>query len=238
MHTRDDIKGTYRAPKSVEKFLLKFGGKTPHGEPHYRLVHTSSRYMKFGGVWNEWPDGINIQDRGGLTLTDAGLVVPGDCKPIRQVAEVREFLMYGHIEGRWLVERWQPAHMYGSREAWERMTVPGHPELPMLGPYPEFGEYMMCSEPTVIIPSESQLERVIQQCEFLRNDHHASVEQAVIEHYNEGVEKYEREQQAVGERLRLQMLDAMIPDNRVSLSAGRHREHLARLAGVKEHCGN
>lgn len=238
MPTRDDVHGNYRAPKTVEDFLLKSGGKNPHGEPNYRLVHSSCRRVKRGGVWNVWPEGASLQDRGGVKHTEAGLVVPTGYKPISQIAEMREITKYGHMGGRWILERWCPAHMYGTRKAWERLTVPGHPDLGMLGPYPEFGDYELASTGMVTIPDLSQLEKAIQECEFLRNDHPATVEQAVIEAYNEAVEEYEKEAKAARESLEMEMMDAMIPDNRISLAAGRHRESLAKRLGIREHCGN
>lgn len=235
---RDDVHGLYLPPESVNIFLLRFGGKTPLGEPNYRLIHTACRWMKMGGLWNEWPDKANLQDRGGLSMSPGGILSPTGHKPIRQIPETREFLKYSHISNRWILERWCPAHMFGSREAWEKQTVPDHNDLLLLGPYPERGDYMMVSEPTEHVPEQTQLEQAIQNCEFQKSKHHASVEQAVIEAVNEAQEAYDKECEEFSERVRLQLMDVMIPTNRVSLAAGRHREVLAKRAGIRSHCGN
>ena len=36
----------------------------------FRLVLAQNRYQKAAGEWNEWPDSTDVNDRGGLGISD------------------------------------------------------------------------------------------------------------------------------------------------------------------------
>lgn len=237
MAARDDIHGEPIAPKSTRDFLLRVGGKNVLGEPMYRAVHSTTRYMKQGGLWKKWARGATIQERGGMVLDEtSGLMLPSHLRPESTVLEVKEVLKYAHLEG-WVLERWCPAYMYGSQENWNRYVVP-LTEVPLLGPYPADGDYEFASGPSKAIPEISRLRDVVSDVENNRANHWETVESEVRQRVNDAQFAYEEQQRKLKEEDQAFFRDQLSPWNHMSLSAGRWREDLARRAGVKEHAGN
>lgn len=234
---RDDIQGEPMAPKAYVEFLLRVGGKTPLGEPMYRLVHTSTRFARQAGHWKEWAPELSIAERGGMVANDHGYMVASDKQPDRVVTEIREVLLYPHMKDRWVLERWMPAHMYGSREAWERVTLKGT-ELPILGPYPENGDYQFTAGPAEELPSFEYIQQAISECENLREQHRGTVEEEVLQRVADAEHEAELAavtfQREVAEAVR----DQLQPWTQTTAEAGRWRQSLAERAGVREHAGN
>jgi hypothetical protein len=117
---RTDIQGEPRAPKSYEEFLRRVGGKNPYGE--LQLPPGEYRYPLpvAGGMWKDWDPTLSIQERGGMIQNDHGYMVASASTPDRVLLEVRDVLKYPHMPERWILERWCPAHYYGSKASWER----------------------------------------------------------------------------------------------------------------------
>jgi hypothetical protein len=130
---RDDLRGR-RAPQWLQKLLLRRFGRSPFGEPRYRLVWSASRLERSGGLWTDWDEqAVATRDRG----------KPG-AKPLRRKAEMRWVPKYPG-ESCWLIERWMPAASYGTPEQWYRPVAEGGTQLPnglaALGDYPYLGDY-------------------------------------------------------------------------------------------------
>lgn len=238
MPVRDDNHGPIQPPQSHIDFILRVGGKNPYGEPLYRLVWAENRYRPEGGIWHDWDENLTVQERGGLITDEQGRFRPSDKKPLRIVAEIRKVHKYmgahGPLKG-WIIERWQPAFMYGARDSWPKHPVTGQP---ILGPWPEFGDYEKVTDPAVHLPALSTIKNAIEKCEFNREYHKQSVEAAVREAVNEAEFRYEEKMRKEMEEAIAFFRDQLSPWNHISLSAGRWREELARRAGVREHAGN
>ena len=161
---RDDVSHDGIANSTIRGFLLRIGGKNPHGEPMYRLVLAQRCTTLVGGLWHDWEDNLSLAERGGMVATDRGMA-PSPHRPQRVVADLRKVQRYPDMQG-WILQRWYPVHMYGvSRQWWESQVVPGS-DVPLLGPYPETGNYEKVSgAPVDHEPSLSRLEDAIRRVE-------------------------------------------------------------------------
>ena len=88
-------------------------GLNPYGQPNFRVVWAPSRTRIIGGFWEDIAH-----------------------------HEYRRLPKYG-VSPRWILERWRPASMYGTPQAWEReyVTPDG---FYAVGPFPVHGEYESC----------------------------------------------------------------------------------------------
>jgi hypothetical protein len=57
-------------PKELKETILRVGGKTPFGEPMYRLILAECRTVKAAGLWNIW-GAVPVSDRGSLGIKEA-----------------------------------------------------------------------------------------------------------------------------------------------------------------------
>lgn len=88
-------------------------GRNPYGEPNFRVIWAPSRTRIIGGFWEDIAH-----------------------------HEYRRVPKYG-LSPRWILERWRPAGMYGTPEAWDRQYVT--PDgFYAVGPFPVHGEYESC----------------------------------------------------------------------------------------------
>jgi hypothetical protein len=237
---RTDIHGVFRAPEQLEKHLLKRGGVNIYGEPVYRLVWAPSRMQKRGGNWYEWDENIPVNERNGIQWRFSGRgaeLEPFMHRPKAVHTEVRDTRKYA-FEG-WVLERWIPAHMYGSPEAWYRHIVPGT-ELPKLGPYPHEGDYEMVAggEDSKALPTIGSLDDAIAQVEAARNRWRGSVEQEVRTRCAEADREYQKSLDRMQMELSLRLREGRKILFGTSLEAGRIRNELAKRAGVTGHVGN
>jgi hypothetical protein len=257
MQHRDDIKGGTLPPEDIQQALIRFGGKTPHGEPMYRLVIAESVYQKSGGRWHDWDASLSLAERGGMVcdMSDSGEFrgIHSLHRPIRVVDEIREVQKYPHMQG-WLLERWLPAYMFGSQEAWYRMTAKveeltedHHGQtinkltdtgLPILGPYPERGDYMLVAGPRADVIGVGELQEVIATVERLRDtfigQSKGEIEKRI---YEAQYAQDERDRKARDEQ-EAAIRDALKPLLSTSLEMGAYRNKLAERAGLTSHEGN
>ena len=151
-------------PSSTQRFLTTYGGKNPFGKPQWRLLVGSDRLVKESGVYRDWAEGLSTAEKGGLNF-QPNPHAPGcnfsrhDNKPIRVVTEMREVKKYPHAEG-WILEKWFPASSYGTQAEWySYKAIDGF--TPMLGPYPECGDYEMVFGPWSRVPTTDTLQGLI-----------------------------------------------------------------------------
>ena len=121
--------------------------------------------MKEAGVYRDWAEGLTTAEKGGLHF-EPTRICPAELeryenKPIRVVTEMREVRKYPHADG-WILEKWFPASAYGTQEEWySYKAIDGF--TPMLGPYPERGDYEMIYGPWTKIPSTDVLQKLISE---------------------------------------------------------------------------
>lgn len=231
--TRDDIKGEPRCPKYIEEFLRRVGGKNPLNESIYRCVHTTTRYKIEGGAWNLWDENLTLQERGGLILSEQGLLIPSPHKPNRVEVGLREMLKYSGFVG-WVVERWMPASFYGTRDAWPHLQ--GHADIPLLGPYPIDGDYEACSTISAELPSLGDLHNaILTQVAWNESRLQEDVTSIVKQRAYEAEWEFEEQMRKEREENEYRIRDFLSPWKSLSLEASRWRNDAARKAGVKEH---
>src|SRR2546421_13054347 len=63
--TRDDIRGSERCPAEIEAYLQNIGGRTPFGEPMWRLVLAGNVIWKVAGG-KVWEEQLSVAESGGF----------------------------------------------------------------------------------------------------------------------------------------------------------------------------
>jgi hypothetical protein len=227
-------------PRETERFLKRYGGVNPFGFPKWRLIVASDRMVKEAGVYRDWSDGLSIAEKGGLNF-EPNPSAPGcnfsryDNKPIRVVTEMREVRKYPQSEG-WVLERWLPASAYGSPDEWfAYKAVDGI--TPMLGPYPECGDYEYQYGPWLHVPSIDVLERKISEYTGKMSNRKGTPEQRAQEYMQRYQEQEELDEKKRKEEYALMMADHLSPMHSGSLAASRWRQGLAKNIGLGEHIG-
>lgn len=266
MSRRNDVRDEGKAPKDVQSFLRKIGGRTPFGENQYRLVLAQHVLVYEGGEWCDYPDEAPISERGGLDyqMSDSGLYLAGaDAhKPERVVCEMRWTERYPPEAQGWTLQKWYPCDYY-PKEEWENIKLKDHADLAVLGPYPTEGNYEQCtvwqedlgaglilSDPQMSkygmiskyvkeIPPLRALEKAVICFENrpAPTDLAATREQRIKIRVAEWMFNEERRREKRREMKRQIMKDHMSPYWGNSLEAGRLREVLAKRAGIKSHVG-
>jgi hypothetical protein len=222
-------------PGAVQRFLTAYGGKNPFGKPHWRLLVSADRLVKESGVYRDWAEGLSTAEKGGLNFQGCSFS-RHENKPIRVVTEMREVKKYPHAEG-WILERWFPASSYGTQAEWySYKAVDGF--TPMLGPYPECGDYEMVFGPWIRIPATDALQGLIAKYSAGINGRRGSPESRAQEY----LLRYEYEEQQAEEKRKVEyeamMRDHISPLHSSSLAASRWRQDLARRTGNgNEHIG-
>lgn len=217
MNSRRDVKPSAEAPRSIKKLLLKIGGKTPFGEPNWRLTLAS------GTMWLR-PAG-NPPTEMGWFRRYPGQRYPGD----------RE-----GIEG-WILQEWQPACIYGSQDDWYKQHVAGRPDLCRAGEYPVQGDYELkfpFGYPEM--PSHSVLQLAVNYAERSREFWGSfTPQQRFLMRENVHAARMVMQEQYIRDRDLAMIRDCMSPLWSSSLAAGRWREELAKKAGLSiGHVGN
>ena len=230
---RDDIRGTQLCPSDIADYLLTIGGRTPFGEPMWRLVVASSVVWKVAGG-KVWQEGLSISERGGFDFENCG---PHWNKPIRDESDrLVERRRYPHLDG-WILQRWFPPSSY-SRTQWfadENCLADGTPKL---GPFPQFGDYEMIGGPTPRVPSRSELRSFVSSYYRRLESRSGSVEGRIREAVNAAEYECQKEEQRVRTLADEYMRDKCSYLYSSSLEAGRVRTERAEKLGIREHVGN
>lgn len=228
-------------PRATERFLKAYGGKNPFGGPQWRLIAGPDRLVKESGVYRDWAPGLSTAEKGGIDF-QPNPDAPGcnftrfDNKPIRVVTEMREVIKYPHADG-WVLEKWFPASTYGTQAEWySYKAVDGF--TPMLGPYPECGDYEMIYGPWLKVPTTDMLQGMISRYSAGINNRKGSPESRAQEYLLRY--QYEEEQSEIKRKAEyaLMMADHLSPMKSGSLAASRWRQGLAERSGNRnEHIG-
>lgn len=228
--------------KVLSDTLKRRSSLAPGGYPVFRVVHSAYVFERIGGEWTDWDENVAYDDRGKVSsLVDMnGNPMAPLNKPMRTVIEIRTIPKYVDLDTEgWILERWFPAHMAGSPEAHYSQVVPGT-SIPLLGPYPERGFYVMLTGPFPAEPSISFLEDFI--------GYHKSITDEVMGRDVEAHIKkrvYDREQAEEKKRAKgiQDTVDRLTDASKSillggSLAAGRLRSRAAERMGIRTHVGN
>jgi hypothetical protein len=231
----------YSVPRATERFLSNYGGRNPFGKAHWRLLVAADRRVKESGVYRDWADGLSTAEKGGLQF-EANPLAPGcnfsryDNRPLRVVTEMREVRKYPHADG-WVLERWFPASSYGTQAEWfSYKAVDGF--TPMLGPYPECGDYEMIYGPWTKAPTTDVLQGLIARYSHDLNSRRGTVQSRAQEY----LLRYQYEEEQAESKRKVEydalMRDHLSPMHSGSLAASRWRQGLAaRTGNGNEHIG-
>jgi hypothetical protein len=149
---------------------------------------------------------------------------------------MREVKKYPHASG-WILEKWFPASSYGTQAEWySYKAVDGF--TPMLGPYPECGDYEMVYGPWAKVPTTDTLQGLIARYSSGINGRRGSPESRAQEY----LLRFEYEEQQAEEKRKVEyeamMRDHISPLRSGSLAASRWRQELAQRTGNgNEHIG-
>ncbi len=246
---REDVGLSGVAPFEYRKLLADYGGLNPFGEPNYRIsVADETRWFQ-GGVWCTYRNGASLRDRGSYMEFENGMRVPrAPEKPISERAEMRWVNRYPPSLKGWIFQEWFPAHHYGTREDWEKMTVPGHPTLCRLGPFPEKGDYELALpygygqgfEGRMGLPPIHVLKVAVAYAERCRDNWNRLTPAARVRMREDAMLQAQAlKEMKEHDEAKLRMRDAMSPLFSNTLDAGRWREQLVKDAGLKiGHVGN
>jgi hypothetical protein len=228
----------YVVPRDTQRFLKRYGGTNPYGLPKWRLVVSSERLVKEAGVWRDWDEGLSIKERGGLNFSPlAGQ--PGvayqryENKPLRVVTEIRETEKYPQVSG-WILESWLPASSYGTREDWYSYKADDG-KTPMLGTYPECGDFEMQYGPWKTLPSIDLLQTLISQYSSSIANRKGTAFSRAVEYLERARYAAEKEEKRLREEYAAEFNDVLTPIKSTSLEACRWRQDLAKRAGIREH---
>lgn len=235
-------------PKRISDTLMRRWGTTDLGFPVYRLVWSENVFEQSGGIWHDWDKNLNQQDRGGIATGADGKPTQSEWKPDQVHAELRTVKKYSHLDVHgWMLQRWFPPAMFGSRESWEALVVmlpdgDGYSRIPstipLLGAYPAKGAYVEIGGPYPKMPAVGYIEDVIAD----REERRAQMPDDIEEHIrNEVLKAQEREERRSDIAIREnheRIMASVQPLTSTSLEAGRWRSKMFERAGHTAHIGN
>ncbi len=181
------------APKAVQSALTVFGGTNPYGKPIWRVVLAQEQTVKRGGIFVERGEG-DIQTIRFEPLPDGTykqVYVPVSPKSVKQgILEVPKYPARG-----WILERWWPPSMFGSKEVWERQKAQDG-LTPLMGPFPSEGDYWLHGGPWQQIPHLGDMLNAIAMWEKEISERPADFEaylnQKIRDHQHAEEKAYER----------------------------------------------
>lgn len=227
-------------PRETQRFLKRYGGSNPYGLPRWRLVVSSDRLIKEAGVWSDWAEGLTTKEKGGLNFApiegQPGVVYERfRNRPLRVVTEVRETQKYPHVDG-WILESWLPASSYGTPEDWYSYKADDR-VTPMLGPYPECGDWEMQYGPWNKLPATDLLQGLISQYSSSIANRKGTAFSRAVEYLNRAAYAKEKEEKKLRDEYEAIFRDVLSPMKSSSLAASRWRQDLAKRTGQTSHVG-
>src|SRR5882724_8327663 len=212
------------APQYVRDRMVKYGGKNPFGKPTWRVVLCQNVFVKRGGVFHQMPTGEITQ----FSVGAGGRV---EYTPVRADSVQSGVMEVPKYPGKgWILERWLSASLWGTREWWNAQR--GDDGSPLLGPYPNEGDYWLIAGPFENLPAISDLEGAIAMYEHQQRNKPADLETFMK------VAIKNEEDRIVANRLRLEKTleemrrsELMPVLKSTSLSAQRFRNELQKMIG-------
>jgi hypothetical protein len=140
-------------PPSILKDLRAYGGLSPDGQPIWRLVLAENCRIHCFGTQNHISQGRLAE----ISKNDDPQQ-KGSFNPDR--IEEGEFWVPRFRKRGWILQRWFPAHVWGTRDKWESEKArDGRTRL--LAAYPQRGEYMLMAGPWKTIAEAGDLHQAI-----------------------------------------------------------------------------
>lgn len=121
-------------PQYVLDELAEYGGRSPNGQPIWRLVLAQNCRIHCFGPRNQLPEGLKLSELSDDPHAKVSVV------PTR--IELGEFWIPRYKHRGWILERWFPASAWGTRERWEAEKASDQ-RTRLLASFPHRGAYMM-----------------------------------------------------------------------------------------------
>ncbi len=163
-------------PAEVAEKLLRWGGKNSYGKPNWRVIRLENHLVQRAGVWTEYDPGtdmVQFEEREKDIRFETREIAP-------DAVRVGIFWVPLYQVRGWGLERWFPPSSFGSKLQWESVLSQDN-ETPMMGPFPEHGDYFMLSGagPWEEIPLLESLRAAISEWE--NGDHsHGTIDEAAL----------------------------------------------------------
>lgn len=206
--------------------IAVFGGLNPYRKPNWRICLAQNVLKKRGGIFHEI-EGVKSM-----------LVLGPDGK--RYYRKVGDKVFSGYAEvpryphKGWIIERWQPAHIWGTKELWE--SHKGEDGTPMMGPFPVEGDYWMVNQtPFDKLPDWGDLECSIAMYEKEQRMRPTDLASALRQAVYEEQQRDEARLRKMEEELEYIRLDIEQVMKSGSLDAQRVRQMLAGMVGDHAH---
>lgn len=210
------------APKPIRELLLRWGGMNPYGKPNWRVCLAQHVLVKRGGVFH------NLED------VKSMFVLGPDGK--RYAKQISDRVTSGFLEvpryphKGWVMERWQPAHVWGTKELWENEK--SEDGTPMMGPFPVQGDYFMVCGPFTKMPDWSDMECAVAQWESQDRNRPADLAMAIGQAIRDEADEQDKKREAFEAELEYMRTNELLPILKgTSLEAQRYRNQLSEAVG-------
>lgn len=248
MIIRNDNRESHPVPQEIKDHIQSVGGKNPYGEPNYRLLLAEDRVVKAAGAWTVWDENRSLDERGGLGISAAQDMIARGCRdeeiseylnsqvsvhPLRVDTGTKDVHLYTWVG--WIIEKWKPAWMFGSRDDWESLRFQGENAA---GPYPSEGDYELCAGPSPHRPSCLEITNAIRMAERQLDNKPTSAKQRTLLLLERRRLQEKKTEDAFKDKLIVVAADISRLSRTLSLTAGLARQQLATAAGLKGHYGN
>lgn len=212
-------------PERIKAQLREYGGLTPHGWPVWRFVLAQNCRVRCFGQRNHIAPGIKLSES----------IYPGELL-VERVEEGAFWVPRYRTKG-WILQRWFPPHVWGTKEAWEAYRAQDG-TTKLLAAYPAYGDYRMLCGPWRSIDEAGDLPTAIrtynlQQKRMPRNVEAFLRAEAVIEQH-ERQEEVDAYAETLEDAQRLQVAEVL---RTVSRSADQFRAVVADAANQGTHLG-
>jgi predicted DNA-binding protein (UPF0251 family) len=216
------------APKAIRKLIDNFAGKNPFGGPNWRVCLAQNVRAMRGGIFHTMPNG----DAKILGVGPRGEIYQEKIRPTRVTSGYMEVPKYPHLG--WIMERWFPAHMYGSPQSW--YAHKGADGTPMMGPFPAKGGFFMINGPFAKMPDWADMENAIAHYECTQRLKPADMAMALKMQIKHEMEEIEARRLRFEEELEQYRKSEILPVLRsTSLSAQGIRNELQKAVGEQSH---
>ena len=220
------------APKAVQAFLAKIGGKVPgQDRALFRIVLAEKCLIKAGGIFHD----IGAEEQSIFAVGANGKVVENRLSDRVTSAPVVEVAKYP-VEG-WIIERWFSAETWGNPEQWKSHKSEDGSTM-MQGECPSRGDYWIVGGPFPRIPELGDLECSIamhQQAMENRPTNYAALFKQTIKNEETAREARRAKLEADLAYMRKNELVPVLKSG--SLAAQRFRNELQTACGLTEHLG-
>lgn len=220
-----------RTPTSIRIALAEYGGFNRYGGANWRAVVAEEHLVQRGGIFKTMPSG-NVQS---FELDpETFKMTYHDIKP-EKVETGLKMVPRWPCRG-WVLERWFPPETR-SRVEWESAKS-SDGITPMMGPYPEEGDYFMLAGPWEQLPDIQDLKNAISMHIRMENEQPAGYKQMLLEELNkEDAEREAQYEKAVADLAHFYESEVEPVMKGSSLEASRIRQELAAKMGDFSHQG-